>query len=504
MAIHTCEVLAVDLTQTNSFDTGRDLCGLGVDAAAPGSLLLYDCRGATIDRFALDGTPSVTIPRPADSGNNSDIDVLGEPALIGGVVVPARTILFTDGERGGAEVVAVDLGGSELTRTSLPTADRVVGSAYHPTHGSLFYIGSNDEVTEADTRTDATELRGFSTDPFDVNFGDVAVCADSGNLFAVSNNRSTVAEFSSQGTLLTEHTLPDGVSQLSGIAMHPDFPGEAWVASRGAGIVTRLGNVPCSEFRRELVASVLPTGRSVEVDETATAFATMINASPETGNNCRIEPITALPGVFSYQTTNPATNAPEGNPDTPVDMAPGAIQTFLFSVTPNLPQDPIEIRLSMVCDNLTEANIQSGLNTLFLSSSFSAVPDVIALSATLSADGVARLTNSAGVFSIATANVGATGDLTLNASFDPIDIPSASLSVCQTDPVTSECLAPPVDATAGVGATFNSGSTLTFGVFISSSEPIEFDPSNRRIVVNFTEDSTGLLRGATSVAITTD
>jgi len=230
----------------------------------------------------------------------------------------------------------------------------------------------------------------------------------------------------------------------------------------------------------------------------------MINASPDTGINCRIEPITAIPGSFSYQTTNPLTNAPEGVADTPVDMAPGAIQTFLFSITPNLPQDPIEIRMSMVCDNMTEANVQSGLNTLFLSSSFAAVPDVIALAATVSGDGVARLTDNSGVFSIATANVGATDTLTVTAAFDPLDIGSATLSVCQTDPATSECLAPPVPADVGVGASFDSGSTLTFGVFVSSSTPIEFDPSNRRIVVNFTEDGSGLLRGSTSVAVTSE
>ena len=496
-------VSAVELNEISSFNTERDLCGLGVDGAPPGSLLLYDCFGETIDRVSFDGTASVNVPRPGEAGNNADVSVLSEPAIIGGVRVPARTILFTDGERFDTEIFAIGLDGSELARTTLPGATSTVGGVYHPTHRSLYYVSSTDRFVEADTRADATELLVVDTDPFNLNFGDVAVCADTGHLFLASSVGSTVGEFSAVGELLAEHELPAGVSGLSGIAMTTDFPGEAWVANT-SGVVTRLGNLPCGAFQREIVSSVLPSGRSVQVDQPATAFATMINASLDTGTNCRIEPITAIPGVFSYQTTDPATNAPQGTADTPVQMAPGAIQTFLFSITPNLPQEPVEVRLSMVCDNLTEADIQSGLNTLLLSSSFSAVPDVIALSATVSADGVARLTNNAGAFSIATANVGASGDLIVTAAFSPLDIPSASISVCQTDPATSECLAPPVPADAGVAATLEGGSTLTFGVFVSSSETIDFDPAANRIVVNFTEESTGLLRGSTSVAVTGD
>ena len=39
-----------------------------------------------------------------------------------------------------------------------------------------------------------------------------------------------------------------------------------------------------------LFASILPIGRSVQVGEPATAFATVINAGEEAGTNCRITP----------------------------------------------------------------------------------------------------------------------------------------------------------------------------------------------------------------------
>ncbi|MDE2180246.1 MAG: hypothetical protein KGJ40_05270, partial [candidate division NC10 bacterium] len=74
-----------------------------------------------------------------------------------------------------------------------------------------------------------------------------------------------------------------------------------------------------------------------------------------------------------------------------------------------------------------------------------------------------------------------------------------SLALCQTNPATGACLAPP---TPSVTTPIDATATPTFGIFVTGSGPIPFDPAHNRIVVRFT-DSGGVVRGATSVAVRT-
>ena len=103
---------------------------------------------------------------------------------------------------------------------------------------------------------------------------------------------------------------------------------------------------PGSGAPTSIVAAVLPSSRSVQVGTTATAFATIINAGTVTATSCGIELLSSIPANFSYQTTDSATNALIGRPDTPVNIAPGRLQTYVFSLTPNTPIEPIEIEFS--------------------------------------------------------------------------------------------------------------------------------------------------------------
>jgi hypothetical protein len=81
-----------------------------------------------------------------------------------------------------------------------------------------------------------------------------------------------------------------------------------------------------------------------------------------------------------------------------------------------------------------------------------------------------------------------------------------AVSVCETRPSTGACLAPPGSAVTRV---IDQGETPTFGVFVSGTGPVPFDPAVTRIFVRFTEDTvngTAILavtRGATSVAVRT-
>ena len=249
-----------------------------------------------------------------------------------------------------------------------------------------------------------------------------------------------------------------------------------------------------------LAAAVLPGSRSVQVGDTATAFATIINSGEQTATDCGIAPITSVPADFLFQTTDPLTNVLTGTSNTPVDIAGGnGFQTYVFAFTPTAPIASTEVQLSFACTNAAPAGIVVGLNTMLLTASNDPVPDIVALAATLDNDGIVKL-SSTGVFAVATVNVGTAGTITASADTGSANIPVA-ISICETNPVSGACLAAPVDAAAGVTTTIDADEMPTFGIFVESDEPIAFNPAVNRIFVRFTDESDGVVRGATSVAV---
>jgi hypothetical protein len=249
-----------------------------------------------------------------------------------------------------------------------------------------------------------------------------------------------------------------------------------------------------------LFAAVLPSSRSVVVGTPATAFATIINNGGATAPGCSIAPITGLPEIFVFQTTDPSTNALTGTANTPVDIPAGRSQSFVIGLTPTAAFSPAEVPFSFACSNVAQARIQVGLNTLLLSASTDPVPDIVALVATPQNDGILHIPgpNAAAAFAVATVNLGAGSPISVAANTGSATLPLALL-VCQTNTATSVCLAPP---TARVTTTIDSGSKPTFGIFGTSSGTIPFDPANRRVFVTFS-DPGGAVRGSTSVAVTT-
>jgi len=265
---------------------------------------------------------------------------------------------------------------------------------------------------------------------------------------------------------------------------------------------TNLGNPAGDEGSNAdvLVASVLPSSRSAEVGVTTGAFASVINTDTAAATNCFIEPITSVPADFLYQTTDPATNALTGTPGTPVSIAAGALQTFVFAFTPTAPFGPTDIQLSFDCDNTNPAQVVTGVNTLLLSASATPVPDIVALVATPTGDGIVNLpgTLGANAFAVATVNVGAVGDITATADTGAATLP-VDLFICATNPVTGACLSPPATSTT---LTINAGATPTFTIFVNGNGSIPFDPANNRIFVRF-KDAGDVTRGSTSVAVQT-
>jgi photosystem II stability/assembly factor-like uncharacterized protein len=249
-----------------------------------------------------------------------------------------------------------------------------------------------------------------------------------------------------------------------------------------------------------LAAAVLPSSRSVELGVTATAFATIANGGSAAATSCGLSPSTSLPADFFYQTTAPATNALTGSPNTPADIPAGAFQTFVFGFTPSAGFDPIDAQLEFSCSGQPPVAVLPGINTLLLSGSATPVPDVVALVATGSNDGILHIMGTAGAnaFALATINIGAAAAITATAIISDPSLPLA-VSICQTNPSTGQCLAPP---TPGVSQTINTDDTPTFAIFATSSGVVPFVPANNRIAVQFT-DTNGTVRGSTSVAVET-
>src|SRR5262249_17754670 len=150
---------------------------------------------------------------------------------------------------------------------------------------------------------------------------------------------------------------------------------------------------------------------------TATAFATMIWTGSEPATGCSITPSTQVPAAFLYQTTDPTTNALTGSPNSPVTIPPGGSQSFLIGLTPTAAFAPTDVQLSFACANTAAAPLTPELDTLLLSSSTGPVPDLVALSATLSGDGIVNISGAAGAgaFSVATVNLGAADNVTASA-----------------------------------------------------------------------------------------
>ena len=250
-----------------------------------------------------------------------------------------------------------------------------------------------------------------------------------------------------------------------------------------------------------LVAAVLPSSRSVQVGTPATAFATIINSGPGTAIGCSIAPLTSVDATFIYQTTDPVTNQVTGIANTPVDIPQGASQAFVFAFTPTAAISPTEVQLSFDCTNTDPAPVISGINTFLFSASATPIPDIVALAATVSNNGIVNIPASTGTgaFAVAAANVGSTGTLAVTADTGAGSL-AVAIAICEVSPITAQCVNPPT--TNPVVTSMAASATSAFGIFVSASGVLPFDPKTNRIFVRFKDDA-GVTRGTTSVAVRT-
>lgn len=272
-------------------------------------------------------------------------------------------------------------------------------------------------------------------------------------------------------------------------------------ATNGQGTTTRTATLTVGNYgTTSMVSAVLPASRSVQVGTAATAFGTIINSGANMGVNCGLSLGTNLPADFAYQTTNPATNTVTGTLNVPVNIPAGGSQSYVFAVDPSGPFSPTEVVINTICANAPMAPSVIGLNTLLMSASAAPVPDIVALGATVSNDGIVNVPSvgGSGAFAVATVNVGIAAAITASVDTGAATLP-VEVNLCQTNPGTGQC-------TSAIGPTVTTtivaNATPTFAIFVKANAAVAFDPAHSRIFVRF-KDSGGVTRGATSVAVRT-
>ena len=315
----------------------------------------------------------------------------------------------------------------------------------------------------------------------------------SDNVYLINVPLGTVAKFPASAGYAAATHLGSGFQGIRGVAV--DRSGNIFVTDPDDHAVKEILASPPA-----LMAAVLPGSRSVGLDTPATIFATMTNSSSAALDGCQIAlPATAPAGLtLSYQTTDPATNALTGTPDTPVAI-PGndGSQSFLVTFQDSSAFSTPILPLDFSCTGAAPAAIIQGVNTVDLTVSATPVPDIIVLTATPTQDGTIDVPDGGtAAFAVASINLGASAPITVTADTGDAFLP-VTATLCQTDPGTGQCVAAP---SSSVSLTYAGNAAPTFSVFLQSSGIIPFAPASSRVFVRF-DDASGGLRGSASVAI---
>jgi len=361
-----------------------------------------------------------------------------------------------------------------------------------------FVFTVSDGVTVSDPQTVQIVVQAIDA-PVITDTAPVSGSVNGGQLVTLSGINfvadATEVRFGSSAATEVTVVSPQALSVVT--PAHPVGVVDVAVITASGESVFRDGYTFAAADRR-VVAAVLPVSRSVQVGVDATALASIINAGNEALTNCRIEPGTAVDATFSFQTTDPTNNAVVGTPDVGVDLLPGAVQSFVFRLTPTAPIAPTTVSLNFSCDDDVTAPMFEGVNTLQLSSSSTPIPDVIALNAVnnfppLPAGTVGVDVGGSTFFAVAVANVGASDTIEAEVSASDPGLP-LSVSICREP---AECMA---GSASSLLATLDADQTDSFFILVQADGDIPFQPESSRLVVEF-RDSTGVVRGSTSVAV---
>lgn len=257
-----------------------------------------------------------------------------------------------------------------------------------------------------------------------------------------------------------------------------------------------------------VAGSNLPTLRTVEVNEPATSFATLINYGNEVATNCRVVSFAIAPYPWTEIDFTPlnAAGAVSGPTNVGVDIQPGTSQQFVLSITPTHPTTG-GVEIGYRCDNAIHypANWM-GLNYIEALAEGATSSDIIAIGATPSGDQVMRAAGpgNRAVMGMAAVNIGSAGSRRIVPVYNGLEA-DTELTICETDSA-ARCLQSPAPF---VIAHFAPGEVRTFNIYIRAVDGagVVYAPEDSRVAVvmmdeSFSLSSTTRQRQATSAAVT--
>ena len=223
--------------------------GIGL-AFDPASDTIWTFGGSSLRQYSRSGTLLNTFAAPGESADDADLDFADEPIQLGAMMIPAGTLLMTNGETAQAEVFAINPSNGKLI-TTLETQfgnSHVVGSAFNPFDQTIFMVQDSVPVSEFDNLVGEIDpitgevLNSFDLDlligDFSVCFGDLEVSSVTGNLLIISSSETEILELSPDGVEISRWSQESfGSISGSGIALD-DQRNEVYVQSVG-GLVSR-------------------------------------------------------------------------------------------------------------------------------------------------------------------------------------------------------------------------------------------------------------------------
>ncbi len=462
-----------------------------VDAAMAFSLRPTPPRNRLTMNLLLGETPKTFIDPGPNTWNEAAIQALQGWDGVG--IGNPRDLIFFSWRGGPGEVSPATTSADPCSFDGVSAVVFMASYCGLPFGGAIAITISRSIVEATATRTVETDVIFDSSRDWNVYSGPILASESGGALLDL--RRVALHEFGHAAGL----SHPDDVGQTVSAIMNSHITAND--TTQADDIAGAHAVVWSAAPTQALFSSLLPTSRSVTVGTPATVFATIINGGTDVAVDCGIALGSAIPASLAYQTTDPASNQAVGTPNTPASLAPGQSQSFVLAVNPNAAFAATDVSFDFDCANNTPATVLSGVNTLLLSGNDAPVPDVIALVGTTSNDGIVNVpgSNGTGAFAVASANVGASGDIAVSADTGATPLP-LNLSVCRTNPADGRCLQP---AAAFASMTIGGGDTPTFAVFLEGGgTAVPFDPARNRVFVRF-RDASGAVRGATSVAVRT-
>jgi YVTN family beta-propeller protein len=463
--LDTAPAVSVIDTATNKVIAKVGLAGTPAGlAVTPNGAQVYAANGTTSGQVAVVSTTTNKVLR--------SIPVGSEPQGVAITPNGAQAYITQVLTKGSVTVLNVAAG---TKAGSIAVGSDPIGVAVAP-NGAKAYVANNADntVSVIDVATDrVTATIAVGQGPFGVSF-----TRDGTKAYVANKTDNTVSEIDVASNIVVSTIA---VGQAPG-AFGSSFVGKALPASA-------------------LQAVVLSGAGAVRVGGTATFYATLSNIAAPAVKDCRILLPTSAPANMrmTYRTVNANTHAVTSGVDPLVSIAGKGSKTFVLAFTePNAAYDPGQ-PLLFVCADTTHAPIIPGTNDVDLRFSSSNTPNIVVRAATASNNGILEVPlHQSGAFAVASANVGAAGNLTVSSDTGGVDLP-VTITLCQTV-ANGQCRTAPTPTVALHDA---AGATPTFSVFVTTTGRIPLNPDKSRIFVRFLDDN-GLSDGSTSVAVETN